>query len=177
MKTDEKELIEGCLRNDRKSQKRLYDLYSPKMLGVCFRYTNSQEEAEDAMIEGFTNVFAHIGTYRFECTLENWIRKIMVNSALTHLRQNRKFQKISFEEIVVEEQDTTIIKPEEKFAAADIMKLVQKMPDGYKVVFNLFAVEGYSHKEIAEQLNISESTSKSQFFRARKWLMDRIKNE
>lgn len=177
MKNNERDLIEGCLRNDRKSQKQLYDLYSPKMLGVCFRYTNSREEAEDAMVEGFTNVFTHMGSYRGECSLENWIRKIMVNSSLIHLRQKQKYQNISFEDITIEEQDQSIVKPEEKFAADDLMKLIQTMPDGYKVVFNLFAVEGYSHKEIAEQLNISESTSKSQFFRARKWLMERIKDE
>lgn len=147
------------------------------MLGVCFRYTNSTEEAEDAMVEGFMNVFTHIASYRQECALETWIRKIMVNSALSHLRQRNKHLNISIEETVIEEQDNSIVKPEEKFAADDLMKLIQKMPDGYKVIFNLFAVEGFSHKEIAEQLNISESTSKSQFFRARKWLMERIKNE
>ena len=177
MKNNDSELIEGCIRNDRKSQKELYERYSSKMLGVCFRYTNSTEEAEDAMVEGFMNVFTHISSYRQECTLETWIRKIMVNSALSHLRQRNKHLNISIEETVIEEQDNSIVKPEEKFAAEDLMKLIQKMPDGYRVVFNLFAVEGFSHKEIAEQLNISESTSKSQFFRARKWLMERIKNE
>ncbi|MBO4231948.1 MAG: sigma-70 family RNA polymerase sigma factor [Bacteroidales bacterium] len=177
MKNNDSELIEGCIRNDRKSQKELYERYSSKMLGVCFRYTNSTEEAEDAMVEGFMNVFTHIASYRQECALETWIRKIMVNSALSHLRQRNKHLNISIEETVIEEQDNSIVKPEEKFAADDLMKLIQKMPDGYKVIFNLFAVEGFSHKEIAEQLNISESTSKSQFFRARKWLMERIKNE
>ena len=177
MKNNDSELIEGCIRNDRKSQKELYERYSSKMLGVCFRYTNSTEEAEDAMVEGFMNVFTHIASYRQECALETWIRKIMVNSALSHLRQRNKHLNISIEETVIEEQDNSIVKPEEKFAAEDLMKLIQKMPDGYRVVFNLFAVEGFSHKEIAEQLNISESTSKSQFFRARKWLMERIKNE
>jgi len=177
LKNNDSELIEGCIRNDRKSQKELYERYSSKMLGVCFRYTNSTEEAEDAMVEGFMNVFTHIASYRQECALETWIRKIMVNSALSHLRQRNKHLNISIEETVIEEQDNSIVKPEEKFAADDLMKLIQKMPDGYKVIFNLFAVEGFSHKEIAEQLNISESTSKSQFFRARKWLMERIKNE
>ncbi|MCQ2285798.1 MAG: sigma-70 family RNA polymerase sigma factor [Bacteroidales bacterium] len=174
---DEKKLIEGCLQNDRKSQKTLYELFSPKMLALCLRYADSQEEAEDAMIEGFTNVFNNLTSYRGEAPLESWIRRIMVNSSLAHFRAKQKHRCLSLDEIAFEEADESAVKPEDKFGEKDLLQLIQKMPEGYKIIFNLFAVEGFSHKEIAEQLQITESTSKSQFFRARKWLMERLKNE
>lgn len=171
----DKLLIDGCLRNDRASQQQLYDRFSPKMLALCMRYTHSQEEAEDIMIESFMKVFTSLEHYRSESSLEGWIRKIMINTAITHFRKNEKMKNLSFDDIAYDAADTRIIAPEEKFAENELLKLIQTMPAGYQVVFNLFAIEGYSHKEIAEQLDITESTSKSQFFRARQWLMDRIK--
>lgn len=173
----DKLLIEGCLKNDRKSQQQLYDRFASKMLALCMRYTHSQEEAEDIMIESFMKVFSSLQYYRCESSLEGWIRKIMINTAITHFRKNEKMQNCSFDDVSYEAADARILSPEEKFAEKDLLKLIQKMPAGYQVIFNLFAIEGYSHKEIAEQLSITESTSKSQFFRARKWLMERIKNE
>jgi len=170
----DRELIEGCLKNNRACQKSIYDRFSSKMLGVCMRYTNSREEAEDILIEGFMKFYTSLSSYRYECSLENWIRRIMINNAISHYRVNERKTHLYLEDLYVE---TDVYHSEnilDKVAAKDIMVLIQKMPPGYRVIFNLFAVEGYSHKEIAEQLDITESTSKSQFLRARKWLIKRI---
>jgi len=170
----DRELIEGCLNNNRACQKSIYDRFSSKMFGVCMRYTNSREEAEDVLIEGFMKFYTSLSSYRYECSLENWIRRIMINNAISHFRANARKVHLYLEDLYVE---TDVYHSEnilDKAAAKDMMALIQKMPPGYKVIFNLFAVEGYSHKEIAEQLNITESTSKSQFLRARKWLIKRI---
>lgn len=176
-KETDRELIEGCLRNDRTCQKTIYDRFASKMLGVCMRYTNSREEAEDVLVEGFMNFFHSLNSYRFECSLESWIRKIMVNNAISHFRANKKRNHLFLEDMVMEPEQNLSITPIHRFAEKDIMGLVQQMPPGYQIVFNLFAIEGYSHKEIAEQLNITESTSKTQFLRARKWLIKRIGEE
>ena len=170
----DRELIEGCLNNNRACQKSIYDRFSSKMLGVCMRYTNSREEAEDVLIEGFMKFYTSLISYRYECSLESWIRRIMINNAISHFRANERKAHLYLEDLYVE---TDLYHSEsilDKVATKDIMTLIQKMPPGYRVIFNLFAVEGYSHKEIAEQLNITESTSKSQFLRARKWLIKRI---
>ncbi len=170
----DRELVEGCLKNDRTCQKILYDRFASKMLGVCMRYTRSKEEAEDILIEGFMNFFNSLQSYRFECSLESWIRRIMINNAISHFRANKKRNYISFEYLTTTPEQSAISTPVDKVVEKDLQKLIQLMPPGYQIVFNLFAIEGYSHKEIASQLGISESTSKSQFFRARKWLSDRL---
>jgi RNA polymerase sigma-70 factor (ECF subfamily) len=168
----ESELIEECIRQKRQAQYTLYERYASTMLSVCLRYSKNREEAEDLLQEGFLKVFDKIATFRGQGSLEGWIRRIMTNNALNHL----KARKLNF----VEEDpqrwserlpDETRPDGNEELYSPDVMlKAVQKLPDGYRVVFNLYVFEGFSHREIAESLSISENTSKSQLSRARRYL-------
>jgi RNA polymerase sigma-70 factor (ECF subfamily) len=170
----EKQLITGCLNGDRKSQKELYDLYSRKMLGVCLRYVGDRETARDLLQDGFVRVFSSMGSYSGAGAFEGWMRMVFVNGALEYLRKRdilRDSADIeSMHELVNGEEESAI----SRLSAKELMELIQTLPDGFKAVFNLYAIEGYSHKEIAEMLHITESTSRSQYVRARKWLQERV---
>jgi RNA polymerase sigma factor (sigma-70 family) len=164
----EQELIRGCTKGDRAIQKALYDGYCRKMMVVCLRYAPTREEAEDILQEGFVKVFTKIHSFRGESKLETWITRIMINTALTH--QQQKFYLMP----MVSNEDAHLPESEEislaGFHLTELISIIQSLPDGCRVVFNLFAIEGYGHKEIAEMLGISEGTSKSQFSRARSLL-------
>ena len=164
--TDE-QILEAILREDASAQRLLYEKFARKMFGVCLRYTKQREEAEDLLQEGFIKVFQKISSYKAEGSLEGWIRRVMVNTALDHIRQ----QKMLWTDLadVVEAGDEPTIGHE--IGVAELMAELQKLPTGYKTVFNLHAIEGYSHKEIGGMLGISEGTSKSQYSRARNQLM------
>lgn len=159
------QLIKGCIKGKRVAQKQLYNLYSPKMFGVCRRYSKDYHEAEDLLQEGFIKVFNNIHKFRGDGSFEGWVRRIFVNTAIEHYRKGNQLYLIN-ENIIsyVEVEDNNAIS---KLAVDDIMKLVNGLSPGYRTVFNLFAIEGYSHKEIASMLGISEGTSKSQLARAR----------
>ena len=164
--TDE-QILEAILREDASAQRLLYEKFARKMFGVCLRYTKQREEAEDLLQEGFIKVFQKISSFKAEGSLEGWIRRVMVNTALDYLRQ-QKMQWTDLED-VVEAGDEPVIGHE--IGASELMAELQKLPIGYKTVFNLHAIEGYSHKEIGGMLGISEGTSKSQYSRARNQLM------
>lgn len=168
---DEKQLINGCINGDRKAQKALYDRYANRMLAVCLRYVNDTEDARDLLQEGFIRLFANISQYLSEGSFDGWVRKIFVNCALERLRHPDILRNADD----IDETDYMDL-PDESipFSAAEIMGLVRSLPDGFRTVFNLFAVEGYSHKEIAQKLHITESTSRSQYMRARKMLQKMI---
>lgn len=164
-------IIEGCIKQRRRAQNMLYQHFASPMLGLCMRYCRNREEAEDVLQEGFIKIFQKISTYRQSGSLEGWIRRIMINHAINHLKAKKMvFLDTDPQElgnrIPVEEkgEEEWLYKPDE------LMKAVQELPPGYKVVFNLYVFEGYSHKEIADELNISENTSKSQLSRARTFL-------
>ena len=165
----EEQLVKACISGNASAQKEFYDLFAKKMMGVCLSYTNNYEEAQDVLQDGFIKVFNKLSKFVNKGSLEGWVRRIMVNTALDHYRKNKKFQKdveidaVSFK---LEKQEYIV----ESINAQDLLKIIQTIPEGYRVVFNLFAIEGYSHKEIAEQLGVTESTSKSQFSRAKKML-------
>ncbi len=166
-------LIKECLKNNRVAQKELYDKYSSKLMGVCIRYTNSKEDAEDMLIEGFTLIFQKLSMFKGDGSFEGWMKRIMINNAISHFRTNSKYRfHKDIEEVYneIEKQESII----EKMEAQRIMKLVNSMPKGYRMIFNLYAVEGYTHREIADKLDLSEGTSKSQFSKARKWLQNRL---
>ena len=173
-KTDTIEsLVSGCKAMDRKAQEKLYQLTASKMLGVCMRYTNNRAEAEDILQTGFVRVFTRMDSYRSEGAFEGWIRKIMVNTAIESFRRNKRMvQAEDIQELAEENAPGFDV---DELAYADLLNIVQQLPAGYKIVFNMYAIEGYSHREIAEALDISESTSKSQLLRAREWLKKRIK--
>ncbi|PWL31428.1 MAG: RNA polymerase subunit sigma-70 [Fluviicola sp. XM-24bin1] len=166
---DDSALVKKCLKGDARAQRALFDKFAPKMLGVCMRYAKNTEQAEDVLQDGFVKVFTKLSNYSGNGSLEGWIRRIIVNTALDEIRRNVKFKdNVNVDDVDYKlELDSHIV---EGLAADDLMKIVNDLPDGYRVVFNMFAIEGYSHKEIAMQLNISENTSKSQYSRARSYL-------
>lgn len=169
----ENELIDGCLNNDRKAQKLLYEKYSSKMFGVCMRYAKSKEEAEDILSDSFVQVFVKLSSFKREGSFEGWIRRIVVNTSITAYRNNLKFNlndEISEVHQLSDDNETAI----DLLNVQQIKSIIQQMPDGYRMIFNLYVIEGYNHREIAELIGINEGTSKSQFSKAKKWLQNRL---
>ncbi|HEY5744664.1 MAG TPA: RNA polymerase sigma factor [Chryseolinea sp.] len=171
----EDELIKGCLRRDRNAQKLLYDTYSSKMYGLCYRYVKDVMEAEDILVTAFMKVFDKIAQFKSEGSFEGWIRRIVVNEALTYLRRHRSMYLETELEQADREPDYNSLG--DHLEAEDLLKMIQELPTGYRIVFNLYAIDGYSHKEIAEQLGISENTSKSQLSRARTYLQKLLQDK
>lgn len=171
----DQELIKGCARGDRVSQRALYEHYCKKMMVICQRYARSTQEAEDSLQEGFIKVFKSIGEFRFESKLETWITRVMINASLNNQRQKLyMLPMVDVQEISIPEKEEISLSG---FHLSELITIVQSLPDGCRIVFNLFAIEGYSHKEIAGMLEISEGTSKSQYNRARSLLRARIEEE
>ena len=169
---DDQDLIKGCLKEDRNSQAELYKKYSNKMYAVCLRYCNTREEAEDVLQDAFVKIFDRISSFRGDGSLEGWIRRIMVNTALKSRDKRRmKFESGDIEHVAEPSFNAQVISEINK---KDLMKVIRELPEGYKHVFNLYAVEGYSHKEIGEMFDITESTSRSQYSRARKMLIEKL---
>ena len=169
---NEKELIAACQAQDRKAQKLLYDRYSPQMFGVCKRYVKSHEDAEDVLIDAFFKVLTNLGQYKGTGSFEGWIRRIVVNEALMFLRKRHNFNMMV--EIGDWDKPTTVT-VEDELAAQDILGLMEYLPTGYRTIFNLYVLEGFKHREIAEMLNISINTSKSQLILAKKRLQSLLK--
>jgi RNA polymerase sigma factor (sigma-70 family) len=170
MKINEEQLVLKCLEKDVLAQKQLFEYYSRRMMGVCLRYSKDMEEAQDVLQMGFIKVFEKLEMYNQKGSLEGWIRKIIVNTALDNIRKNKKSQNnVDIEKVdyQLENHAETAL---EAMSAQDLLKVIQRMPTGFRTVFNMYVIEGYSHKEIAEELNITVSTSKSQFSRARSYL-------
>ncbi|MCT4582383.1 MAG: sigma-70 family RNA polymerase sigma factor [Flavobacteriales bacterium] len=167
------QLIENCLEGNARAQKMLFEKFGPKLLGVCYRYANNQDEAQDLLQDGFIKIFEKLDKYSGIGSFEGWMRRIIVNTALDNIRKNKKFQlHTDIDETGFKIPSNDFI--EERLAAEDLIKILQSIPIGYKTIFNLYAIEGYSHKEIAEQLNITTSTSKSQYSRAKALLREKI---
>lgn len=169
----EKDLIKGCQRGKAKFQRLLYELYAPKMLGVCMRYFHSKSEAQDALQDGFVKVYTKIHNFRSNGSLEGWIRRIMVNTSLNLLRDNLKHlyhSDVDDEKVHIADSSVEY----DQFNVQDILKLIQGMPSGYQIIFNLYEIDGYAHKEIAEEMQISVNTSKSQLLKARKYLQNEL---
>ncbi|MBI4946366.1 MAG: sigma-70 family RNA polymerase sigma factor [Bacteroidetes bacterium] len=173
--TDE-ELVSGCIAKNPSAQKLLFERFSRKMMGVCLRYANRAEEADDMLQNGFIRVFEKIETFRGSGSLEGWIRKIVVNESLTCLRKN-KAMKFNIDIEGAEYMIPGNSHVGESMHEQDLLKMIGQLPTGFRTVFNMYAIEGYSHKEIAEQLGISEGTSKSQYSRARAHLQNMLKSE
>ena len=165
-------LIENCIKGDRKSQKALYDQFSGKMFAICLRYSKNQMDAEDILQDGFVKLFNNLNRFRGEGSFEGWVRRIFVNTAIEHIRKKNINTTVGegLENSVADTHKTALDNLYEK----DVIKTTRTLSDGYKTVFNLYAVEGYSHKEIAGKLGITESTSKSQFSRAKALLRNMI---
>lgn len=167
------ELIKGCLAGKRSAQNRLFDKYAPKMLGVCYRYAQTEHDAEDIMQDGFVKIFANLEKFRRESSLETWMKRVMINTALNFLKATQRLRMEADIEVAENNADFSI----NQYHTIDsqlLMQCIQTLPAGYRVVLNMFAIEGFSHKEIAEELNITESTSRSQFARAKMLLQKKL---
>ncbi len=171
----EEQLIKGCVRGDRKYQKLLYERYASAMLGVCIRYSSSRPEAEDIVQEGFLKIFLNIKDFTGKGSFVGWMRRIMVNTAITFYHKNLKHNQLC-DINGINESDIENPSPyeEDEFSHEELLKIINELPAGYKMVFNLFAIEGYKHKDIAEILNIDVNTSKSQYSRARKLIQKKL---
>ena len=162
----ESKLIRKAIKQSREAQQVIFEMYSPKMLSVCRQYVKDQHHAEDLMLTGFLKVFTNIKNFETKGSFEGWIHRIMVNTCISHLRKNNPIDLVDDDSFFTELSTINI----ENTGEQELQNLIDQLPTGYKMVFNLFAIEGYTHAEIAKSLNISESTSKSQLFKARKWL-------
>ena len=170
---NEEILVKKCIEGDNRAQKKLFDLFAPKLFGVCLRYMKDHDLAQDTLQDGFVKIFTKLSDYNGKGSFEGWMRRITVNTCLDQLRKDQKLKmNTPIDDVSFLVKDNHWI--EEELTAKDLLKLVESLPDGYRVVFNMFAIEGYSHKEIAEQLNISENTSKSQFSRAKSHLRRKL---
>lgn len=171
LQTDD--LISGCIAGKRLQQKQLYELYFGKMMAVCMRYARDRDEAKDLLNEGFLKVFKNLHQYKPQRSLESWIRRIMINNAIDHYRKNKKHRNIGdIDQVYDHAEDEQV---HANLAAAEIMKLIQKLSPSYRTVFSLYVLEGFNHKEIGEKLGISEGTSKSNLSKARGKLQKMIR--
>jgi len=174
---DEKAILKGCREGKRSAQKQLYEKYASVMLAICLRYSKNRDEAEDLIQEGFLKIFQNINTFRNHGSFEGWIKRIMINHALNHYKKNRK---IPFTEDIEDINETDILSYDEEVENIEpvspetLLAMIQSLPEGYRMVFNLYVFEEYSHKEIAETMNFSENTSKTQLMKARRQLQKKI---
>ena len=169
---NENELIRGCLRGSPKCQRELYERFSGKMYAVCLRYARSAADASDILQDGFVKVYGKLDQFQFQGSFEGWIRRIMVNTALrTYQRQRFDMESSGYENLPDAPVDPDAVS---SLSEAELLALIARLPEGYRVVFNLVAIEGYSHAEVAELLGIQESTSRSQLTKARRWLCEQL---
>lgn len=171
------ELIQACKQNDRKAQHSLYQLYAQPMFNVCYRIVNQQEEAEDVLQEAFIRMFCQIETYREEASFGAWFKRIVINGSLNHIKKRKKQQdkiehlKDESKESIAEEDEPDL----PTYSVNQVQSALELLPEGYRIVFSLYLFEEYSHREIAEELGITESTSKSQLNRAKKKIRELLK--
>lgn len=171
--TSESDLIKGCIAGERRMQEFLYQRFSPKMYAVCLRYASKAEDAQDILQDGFVKVFKNLHMYRGEGSFEGWIRRIFVNTAIEHYRRQVNLYPVTEgHENALEAKEVSAM---DSLSMKDLMSIIQELSPGYKTVFNLYVIEGYSHKEIAEMIGISEGTSKSQLARAKGILQNIIR--
>lgn len=164
---NDKKLIEACRRQDRRAQRNLYDQYAPHMFGVCKRYVKNREDAEDVLMEAFFKVFTNIHQFKGDGSFEGWIRRIVINESLMFLRKKHNFHiRVELNQVDAQTPTTAV----HKLEAEDILYFLDQLPTGYRTIFNLYVIEGYKHREIAELLGISINTSKSQLILAKKRL-------
>ncbi len=171
----ERELVQGCLRGDSRAQETLYARYARRMYAVCLRYARHELEAQDLMQEGFIRVFGKLKDFRMEGSLEGWVRRIMVHTAINHYRKKSfQLERFGLERMPDEVVEASAL---DDLGTEEILGMVAELPDGYRMVFNLFAIEGYDHAEIAQLIGCGESTSRSQLAKARRMLQHMIQQK
>lgn len=173
---EERELIEECIQGKSNAHERFFKKYYSLMLGICLRYCNNKSDARDVLQEGFIKVFNNLASFKFEAPLIAWMKRVFINTAIDKYRKDQQFPKFSdiSEQINLKADNDNILS---QMATEDILKCINKMPVGYRTVFNLYAIEGYTHKEIADKLGITEGTSKSQFAKSKKYLRNLIEKQ
>ncbi len=169
---NENALIKKAIKNNREAQHVLFEMHSPKMLSVCRYYIKDIQQAEEAMLNGFYKVFKSLKSYKGDGSFEGWVRRIMIRESISYLRQKKSVEFVSDEDVSTNAYSNSI---QTNLEINDIQKLIDNLPEGYRIVFVMYAIEGYKHHEISELLNISQGTSKSQLFKARKMLQEQIK--
>lgn len=168
-----KETIQACQNGKQSAQKQLYEMFAPKMFAVCLRYCKDRTEAEDCLQEGFIKVLTHIKSFRSEGSFEGWVRRIMVNTVIESFRKKQPITTVSeFPLMAVDEEEN--MEADINLTEQELMSLIQELPPKYRMVFNLYAIEGYTHEEISVSMGISQGTSKSNLSRARQWLKKRV---
>lgn len=175
-KSPEHNLIQGCLKGDKRAQKELYQTYKSSMYGICLRYAKNREEAKDMLQDGFVKIYSNLYQYKPIGPLGGWMRRVMVNVCLQHIRRRKDlFSNTDIDKVahLYQAQEEVFTQFREKA----LVQMIQQLPEGYRAVFNLYVIEGYSHKEIAQQLGISESTSKSQLSRAKATLRQLLEKQ
>lgn len=173
---DEQLLIDGCKRGESWARKEIYEQYAPLMMSVCMRYVNDRETARDLLQDGFIKIFTKIGSFTGAGAFPGWVRRVFVTTALEYLRKNDAIRmSMNYDECgeLPDEMDVSVL---DRLSADDLHACIARLPDGYRTVFNLYAIEGYSHSEIAAMLHISEVTSRTQFIRARKVLQKSVQS-
>ena len=170
-------MIESCKKGDVRAQYKLYSLYTKAMYNICYRMTGQQEEAEDMLQESFTYAFSRLGSFRFESSFGAWLKRIVVNTCINHLKKRRVDLVYTEQQNDPPAADDFVDYEEIKFKVEGVMKAMEKLPEGYRIVFSLYLLEGYDHKEISEIMGISESTSKSQFLRAKQKIKEILKSD
>jgi RNA polymerase sigma factor (sigma-70 family) len=168
-------LIAKARKGNRRAEHELFELFAPKMLSICRQYVKNNNLAEEVMLTGFLKVFTHLKSFQGNGSFEGWIRRIMVNESISQLRKDKKL--LFSDDIEIENSMSQVAYVETELEVGEIQLLIDALPDGYKTVFVLYAVEGYKHGEIAELLQISESTSKTQLFKARRMLQEKVNKQ
>ena len=172
---NEQELIEQCRKQNGKAQKILYDRYAGLLLGICMRYVYERSEAEDILQEGFLKIFTKISEFEGRGSFEGWMKRVIVNTAITHYHKNLKHNKYHYD--ITDVQETkfeNIVYKDSEFTGDELLKIINSLPEGYKMIFNLYAIEGFKHKEISALLKIDINTSKSQYSRAKKLIRKKL---
>lgn len=171
---NDEEILQGCIRRDPRAQKYLYEKYSRGLMGICLRYTGNRDEAEDVLQEGFVKIYMNIGNYKAKSSLIAWMRRIIINTAITLYHRNLK-HKHHYD--VDDYRDKTVADTGwdgSDYTHEELLSIVRDLPPGYRIVFNMYAIEGYKHKEIAQKLEIDINTSKSQYSRAKKQIQEKL---
>lgn len=169
----DKELIEACLIGNSIAQKVLYDTYSSVLFGICIRYSKKEEEAQDILQDSFIKIFTKLDTYQYTGSFEGWLKRIVTNTSIEYYRKKintEQVDEIGFNPYLAVDSDKVL-------EVEELLKMIQELPEGYRIVFNMYAIDGYTHGEIATKLNISEGTSKSQLSRARAYLQRKLKEK
>ncbi|MBR9861222.1 RNA polymerase sigma factor [bacterium] len=177
---NEQEIISACIKRDPNAQQLLFNQYAGKLLGVCARYCTNLDDAKDALHEGFLKIFNQIDRFKGGSKLETWMTRIMIYTAIDHFKKSIKWKPMDAEQMSSIQEDEAVeieIEEKEEISLNQIYQIISKLPDGYRIIFNLYAIEGYTHSEIAKELEISEGTSKSQLARARKLIKKMLKEE